>query len=359
MGKSKSPGFDMQPQTRSLEPLWRAELRDSVAMFAWAPTSYTLSCLGAATFSGEVLLFEAHSPRVLQALPGHSQGALCLAFQPMGACLATGGQDGEIQIHEINRSQSRRFKANPEDPKSAPVSHLVWSSDGHVLASSCGRSLRFWSAQGELLSELPEHTSTITALCYSEAFQGFFSACYGSIRFTARSSLELERELWFRTSMLSLAPSPCGRFIAAGTQDPIVRVWDWHNGFEAVNLEGYSGKTPVLSFSDETLILATASGSSAVLWSLAFGNLRNAPHAALSGHTRRVSGLTFLTGGKALLSSSLDGQLRLFELTGAGTEASAALNLGSALHLLSLSPDCTHGLAAGTDASLHCVRLDS
>ncbi len=359
MGKSNTPAFQTPSRPAYLQLGWRRTLEDSAAMIAWAPPDFGLPCLGVATFSGHVHLLERETGHLLHSLQGHAQGALALAFQAQGVYLATAGQDGEIEIFSPSQSQSLRFKANPDDPKRSPVSMLSWSSDGQVLASACGRMVRFWSPQGELLSELPEHPSTVTALCFSEAFGGFFSASYGSVRFTARASLEIERELWFRTSILSLAPSPCGRYIAAGTQDPLVRIWDWCCDAEAVNLEGYSGKTPIVVFSGETLILATASGSSAVLWSFAFGNLRSAPHAALLGPTRRVSGLEFLQEGKALLSSSLDGQLRLYELTSAGTTPSASLNLQAPLHLLSLSPDRRYAIAAGTDASIHSIPLNN
>lgn len=108
------------------------------------------------------------------------------------------------------------------------------------------------------------------------------------------------------------------------------------------------------------MILASASAAHVVLWSFAGGgDPRGAGHAELPGHTRRVTALRFLRGGRALLTASADGRVRVFDLTvGVAAEALVAeLDLGAPLHLAALAPAGDQVVAAGTDGSLVALRL--
>ena len=330
-------------------PLWRVLLPDSAACIHLSPRA---TLVGAATFAGPVLFFDNVSGALVGRAAGHPGGALVIAFCPSSALVATGGQDGQVHLFEPGEpAPSIRVTAG-----SSPVSHLVWSPDGDVLASACGRAVRFWSRAGELIGEIGEHASTVVSLVWSDAQAGWLSGCYGGVTVAPRATLQCERQLFARTSILAAAASPCGRYIAAGAQDPVVRLWDLHGGDEAIHLEGYKGKVATLAWGREGNVLATASGASVVLWSFAGGDPYRAPHAELSGHTRRVMALRFLQDGRALLTAAADGHLRLFDLT-TSTNATAELAMGGPLHLLDVSTTGDLAMAAGTDGTLHGVCL--
>lgn len=343
----------IEPPQAPVSPtrLWSAALPDSAGCMAFSPSAESI--LGVATLAGPVLFFSAGGELVHRE-PGHAGGALCIAYSPSGHRVATGGQDGQIQLYDPNNTATPPlcFSAG-----TAPVLHLCFSSDGQILASASGRSLCFWSDSGEKLGEIQEHASTVMSLCYCEPRSSWFSACYGGIFELGRNSLAIERHLSFKTSILRAEPSPCGRWVAAGTQDPLVRVWDLERDWDIIHLEGYPGKTPIVRFSEDTQILATASASQAVLWSFAFGDPKNAPHAALSGHTRRISAMEFIQRGHILITASLDGQLRLYDLRIPGVLPFTTLPLGPPLHLLSVDASETCAALAGTDGSLHAVHI--
>ena len=322
---------------------------DSAACIQLSPRA---PLVGAATFAGPVLFFDNASGALVGRAAGHPGGALVIAFCPSSPLVATGGQDGQVHLFEPGEpAPSTRIAAG-----SAPVSHLVWSPDGEVLASACGRAVRFWSRAGEPLGEIGEHASTVLSLAWSDAQAAWLSGCYGGVTIVPRATLQCEQQLFARTSILTAAASPCGRYIAAGAQDPVVRLWDLHGGDEAVHLEGYKGKIATLAWGREGAILATASGASVVLWSLAGGDPYRAPHIELPGHTRRVMALRFLHDGRALLTAAADGRLRLFDLT-KSTIAAAELAMGGPLHLLDVSTTGDHAIAADTDGALHGVSL--
>jgi WD40 repeat protein len=340
----------------AMTPVWNAALPDSAACAAW---SSDRKVLGVATLAGPVLFFEVGSRdrsdseiRLLREDSGHTGGALAVAFCAGSPLVATGGQDGYLNllVPAGDAPATRLFVGT------APVTYLAWSPSGAVLAAASGRAVRFYSRQGELLGEYTGHASTVMSLCFSGAAEGWISACYGGVHVLSQRTLQCERHLFARTSILAVAQSPCGRYIAAGAQDPVVRLWDLGGGDEPVHLEGYKGKIATLSWSPEAPVLATASGASVVLWSFAGGDLYEAPHAELSGHTGRVNALCFLAGGRALLTAAADGHIRLFDLM-ESSHPIEAIDTGAPVHLIDSSPTGDFFIAAGKGASLNAWSL--
>lgn len=325
-------------------PSWHAELPDSAAS---VQQSVHRPLVGVATFAGPVLFFNPVTGAVAHQSAGHPGGALAIAFSPSSSLVATGGQDGRLHLFNPGeQGPSLQIRAGKD-----PVSHLAWSPRGDVVAAACGRTVRFYSPTGDLLGECADHASTVTSLGYHDAGEGWLSACYGGVFLLSRATLQRERCFFARTSVLVAASSPCGRYIAAGAQDPVVRLWDLEGPDEPVHLEGYKGKVASLAWSAESTVLATASGASVVLWSFAGGNAHEAPHVELAGHTRRVSAVRFLQQRRALWTASADGHLRLFDLM-KSTAPALEIDTGAPVSVIEPSSAGDGVLAAGTDGSL-------
>lgn len=328
--------------------VWTLDLPDTAAAVQRSTSDHVL---GVATLAGPVLFVDEARGEILREVPGHAGGALAIAFG--SSLVATGGQDGEIHLcPQPWGTPAARISAG-----SAPVSHLAWSPDGEVLAAATGRAVRFWSRGGELLGEHPDHPSTVLSLCFSPEHDGWLSTAYGGVHLISRKTLRPNPQLFARTSLLVAAPSPCGRYVAAGAQEPVVRVWDREGGDDPVHLEGYRGKVAALAWSAKGPLLATASGSAVVLWSFAGGDPYQAPHVELSGHAGRVFSLAFVRDGYALWTACADGRLRLFDLT-KGAAPARTLEVGAPVHLV--MPGLTEAtvLAASTDGRLSSWSVD-
>lgn len=330
--------------------LWSVDLPDTAAAVARDAAGTTL---GVATLAGPVLFLDEASGAEIRLDPGHAGGALAVAFCPSRPLVATGGQDGAVCFFRMpGGDPAARIESGR-----APVSHLSWSPDGEVLAAATGRSVRFFSPGGELLGEHPDHASTVLSLCFSPHHDGWLSAAYGGVHRIARGPLRAEQQLFARTSLLIAAPSPCGRYVAAGAQEPVVRLWDREGGDDPVHLEGYRGKVTALAWSRQGPLLATASGSAVVLWSFARGDPYQAPHVELSGHEGRVFALAFAQDGLALWTACADGRLRLYDLRRGATPAQT-IDVGAPVHLVMPGPTEETVLAASTDGRLSWWRVD-
>ncbi|HZS36920.1 MAG TPA: WD40 repeat domain-containing protein, partial [Polyangia bacterium] len=136
-------------------PRWKATLPDFAGALAWSPDSRQIA---AATLAGPVIVFDGERGDELARHRGHEQGALAVAWSPDGARLASGGQDGRIEVHE------RGGASRSLDGGGSWVEHLAWSAGGECLASAAGRVLRVWTPGGALASEVTGYESTITSL---------------------------------------------------------------------------------------------------------------------------------------------------------------------------------------------------
>ena len=134
-------------------------------------------------------------------------------------------------------------------------------------------------------------------------------------------------------SVNSVAFSPDGRFLASGSWDDTVCVWDLANG-QCRTLKGHSSFVLSISFSPDGRFLASCSLDDTVcVWDLANGQCR-----ILKGHSSSVRSVSFSPDGRALASASDDHTVRVWDLI---SNQSHVLGVFSCtVCSVSFSPDC-------------------
>jgi WD40 repeat protein len=109
---------------------WAAVLDDYVIDLAWSPDDTRLAAMPA---SGAIGIFEKTTGEHLHQLPGHDEGANCLAWQPAPAgapavALVTGGQDGCVKFWDTLTGQHTATAALGP----GWVEHLAWRPLGEI-----------------------------------------------------------------------------------------------------------------------------------------------------------------------------------------------------------------------------------
>jgi len=140
--------------------------------------------------------------------------------------------------------------------------------------------------------------------------------------------------------------SPNGRWLATGSSDDTVLLWDVDDtGADPRSLPGHADDVVALVFSPDSRWLATGSvDSTAMLWDL--GDPEAEPR-ILEGHTDEVTSLAFSPDGSRLATGSFDGTIQLREVSNPDSVAQVLESDEGFILCLAFSPD-GQLLAAGT-----------
>jgi WD40 repeat protein len=331
------------PWARTLElaPAWTSALGEHVIALEWAPGG---ALLAAARVDGPVAVHDARTGRVVAEVPGHEVGTTALAWHPDGRRLATAGQDGMARVWEA----ATGAVLAELDGGAAWVEHVAWSPSGAWLATAAGRRLRLFDAAGTLRHERADHASTVSALQWRRGSDEVTTAAYGGIVGTDAASGATVRRYDWKGSVLTIAWSPDGRFLATGDQDCTMHFWLTATG-QSLQMWGYPGKVRHLAWDHASRRLATSGAPAVTVWDCRTSPEDTTP-LSLEAHAEPVSALAFEHAGDRLASGGEDGRCYVWRV-GASARPAASFRGAAAVTGVRWSPDdrlLAVGSAAGT-----------
>ena len=331
---------------------------------------------------------------------GHCGLVRSVAFSPDGRLLATGSTDRTVRLWEVASGREVRAIAGHR----SSVNSVMFSADGRLLMSSDCYRPKLWDARtgeeqarkfirgrggwvkpatlspdtkllaagrqdktvtlwdaatGRKVLRLKGHQGTVLSVAYSA--DGKTLACASRDRtvivWDVRERPVLSPWRWLRPrklrtlkghqgSVLSVAVSPDGRFVASGSADGTAKVWDLRkSGFRIPwsgtagqpmhTLRGHDDTVFAVAFSPDGRLLATAGRDRTVkMWKAATGGEMR----TFKGHTGYVSTVAFSPDGRTIASGGTDRSIRLWDVTN-GMEIRALRNRTRPVNAVALSPD--------------------
>jgi len=234
-----------------------------------------------------------------------------LAFSPVDDVLAVACFDGTTRLFDDAGVE----RAKLPGAKAGWVEWLAWSKTG-LLATAQGRCARVWSALGIPVLETPAHESTVSGVAFSADGKHLVTSCYGAVRlFPLEAHVESKLLTW-KSSLLSLTPSPDDKVIAVATQDNSVHFWRLgakKSGTENDSeMSGYPAKPTQLAWSPDSKLLMTGGSDVICGWRFEGRGPEGTKPLMLKGHEQVVSALTFSRAG-LLASGALDGDVLVWE----------------------------------------------
>jgi RNA polymerase sigma factor (sigma-70 family) len=336
------------------EPIALKGHEGTVRALAFSPAGI----LASGAEDGTVKLWEACTGKERVTLRGHTSDVLSLAFSRGGRTLVSGSLDKTVIVWDPIRGQMRGVLKGHTDAVTALTLHpygehlisgsadatlLRWlGASAHpplTLQADAGNWFALFSPGGERLATAGSSgmitlwTRSLAPAQQREALQPgtYWDAAFSqdgrtmalatsaAVQICDPLSGEVRRTLQMEQRPLrSVALSPDGKFVAAGTGDfknpdvpPDIRIFHVATGELAAKLEGHTAMNFRLCFSPDGKTLATACKDNTVrLWDVPSGK----PRATLLGHTNRIRGLRFLPDG-TLVTASWDGTVRFWDVT--------------------------------------------
>jgi WD40 repeat protein len=325
-------------RVKAMAEAWREEVPDHVIDLAWSPDGTRLA---AASVGGPVSVFEGSSGRVEHRLAGHGFGTTSLSWSPRDGVLATAGQDGQARAWDA-ATGAERFRVDGGAPW---VERVSWSPRGDVLATAAGKTLRFWDASGRLIREAPPQPSTIADIRWRPRSDELASAAYGQLAFWKPDEPGPSRVFQWKGSMLALAWSPEGRYLATGDQDSTVHFWIVKTG-EDLMMYGYPTKVRDLSWDSVGRYLGTAGGPQVTIWDCSGKGPAGTTPISLDRRRALITALEFRPSGAVLAIGGGNGAVSVWRVA-KDSERLGSANLGAEVTRVAWHPS-GRSLAAAT-----------
>ena len=247
--------------------------------------------LATASADASAKLWEASSGRLLHTLSGHTAGVWVARFSPDGKEVATASSDGTVRIWEVATGQER----SRLDGVSQGIAAVAWHPSGRELAATGWRRSRERGVWG-LVTVWQPATS---------------------------GRREIEHGI---KPIVTVAYSPDGARLAAGTWDFDVAVWDtaaWgapvilvppqSTPYKAVNALAWS--------SDGARLAVGAKDGTTRVWDVAARSLVHTLSGQAEGKAQSVNAVVFSPGGDRLLAAQGDGTVRVWRANDGAQEA--------------------------------------
>ena len=296
---------------------------DYVYSVAFSPVDNTLLASGSS--DGTVKLWDVETQTDVATLEGHAAGIASVAFSPNGMLLASGAGDGTVKLWDAKTHTNIETLEWPANE----VTSVAFSPDGTLLAAGAwDGTIKLWDVETHqnIATFGGYDAATVDAIVAVETERTWFTPVSFLSNTTLAAGSGDRIKLWdveteeniatFEVPgdlIISMACSPDGTTLAAGTYNELVKVWDVATHTNTITFPSTAARSawfvppPFISFSpDGTRLAFTSTG--VALWNIETGTQTDRQ----IGHTRVIRSVSFSVDGSLLASGAQDGTVRLW-----------------------------------------------
>jgi WD40 repeat protein len=149
-----------------------------------------------------------------------------VAFDKTGTLLATGGQDGVLRIWDVSKKEVPAAKAVNAHVPAAPqppraIYAVVWTPDAkQLVTASDDKSIKFWDADGKPVREIKPGSDRPPP---SDAMKAASPMVLGG---AGQAVLSQPPSPGHTDQVYSLAITADGKYLASGSADKTVKLWN-------------------------------------------------------------------------------------------------------------------------------------
>jgi WD40 repeat protein len=221
-------------------------------------------------------VFEIESGRELHVLRGHTAAVNAVAATPDGRLAVSASSDSTLIVWDISTGKALRTLSGHTDAVNdvaiAPGARLV-------ISAGADRTLLVWDIDsGQVVGTLVGHTAAVTAV----------------------------------------GVTPDGRLAVSASEDKTLQLWNPAAGKAIGTLRGHTDPINDIAITPDGRLAVSAAGQAVYsedntvkVWDVAGGRLLQ----TFSGHCHAVQAVAVMPDGRSLISASLDGTLKIWDLT--------------------------------------------
>jgi WD40 repeat protein len=273
-------------------PSTMLNLRSRLWSVAFSPDNQTLAVGGT---DGRIRLFDRRRGP-LEVLVGHLGRVYSIVFTEDGSTMMTLSGDGDLRLWSMLSQDSTSHKEQPDVATLNPNSTTSTTEPDEPLYS--------------LRCQVPTHSTHAVSLAYNTKSMRLATGGEGDIKFySVRNGVGLDVLTMEQSRFLveSLAFSPNGNLIAAGTGGHKIHFWDLSLR-QCVTTFQESSSVHALEFSpDGQYLVAGTDHRDIRLWNMTTGD-----YTLLQGHRDMVWSVAFSPTGSHIASASDDGTVRMW-----------------------------------------------
>jgi WD40 repeat protein len=248
-------------------------------------------------------------------LKGHADSVACVAFSKDGTRLGTASFDGTVRLWSADGKPRRTFRGNR-----GAVLAVAFNPDGRALAAGgIDGKVCVWEldGKGEPGGRVQRaHASWVNGLAYRPDGEGLASV--GSDN-EVQFNPSIGRLVILRPKLgevRSVAFSPGGKLIAAGTRYGITKVWDAATGEEVASLKGrHTGDVWGVGFSADGKFLAAGDGDWNKPSDVVLYDVKSWKERARLRHTNEVLCVAWHPKKPVLAAGAWDKTVKIWDVT--------------------------------------------
>lgn len=258
----------------------------------------------------EAILRKAHSFRTA-ILKAHTKEVFSISSSPDGKHLVSASQDGTVIIWDLDSG----VKLKTLTIHSGPVYSACFSHDGsHILSASSDGTTKITDIKsGEIIHSM-EHCCEVSSTVYSPCGNFIASGTEeGPICIWEVETGNLYRELSGHEKWVSSVEfSKCGKHILSASEDGTVKIWNIADEICIKTFHVHSGPVNSAKFSnDEKTVLSASDDKTIKIWDTETGKVLH----NLTGHENVVSHAEYSPDRRLIISSSWDNTVKIWDAT--------------------------------------------